>query len=146
MQFLKKTMKHVRKCRFIKIVTTGTKKNYLVFKAEYHATKFFKENLLAKEIKITETLLNNCVGLEVSIQELIKILMYVFWYIQIKLKYGEKVESCYMDTDSFILYIKADSIYKDIAEDVETRFDTELERLLPKGKKIKKQCDYLKMN
>ena len=29
-----------------------------------------------------------------------------------------------MDTDSFIVYIKTDDIYKDIAEDVETRFDT----------------------
>ena len=29
-----------------------------------------------------------------------------------------------MDTGSFIVYIKTDGIYKDIAEDVETRFDT----------------------
>ena len=29
-----------------------------------------------------------------------------------------------MDTDSFIVYIKTDNIYKDIVEDVETRFDT----------------------
>ena len=29
-----------------------------------------------------------------------------------------------MDTDSFIVYIKTGDIYKDIAEDVETRFDT----------------------
>ena len=29
-----------------------------------------------------------------------------------------------MDTDSFIVYIKTDDIYKDIAHDVETRFDT----------------------
>ena len=38
----------------------------------------------------------------------------------------------------FIVLIKTDDIYKDIAEDVETRFDTsnyELERPLPKGKK-----------
>ena len=28
-----------------------------------------------------------------------------------------------MDTESFIIYIKTDDIYKDIAEDVETRFD-----------------------
>ena len=27
---------------------------------------------------------------------------------------------CYMDTDSFIVYIQTDNIYKDIAEDVET--------------------------
>ena len=40
----------------------------------------------------------------------------------------------------FIVYIKADDIYKDTAEDVETRFDTsnyELDRPLPKGKKKK---------
>ena len=29
-----------------------------------------------------------------------------------------------MDTDSFIVYIKIDYIYKDFAEDVETRFET----------------------
>ena len=29
-----------------------------------------------------------------------------------------------MDTYSFIIYIKADDIYKDIAEEVETRFVT----------------------
>ena len=45
-----------------------------------------------------------------------------------------------MDTDSFIVHVKTDDIYKDIAEDVETRFDTsnfETNKLLPKGK-IKK--------
>ena len=50
-----------------------------------------------------------------------------------------------MDTDSFIVYIKTDDIYKDIAEDVEARFDTsnyELEfnstdRPFPKGKNKK---------
>ena len=45
-----------------------------------------------------------------------------------------------MDTNSFIVHIKTNDIYKDIAEDVETRFDIlnyELERLLPKGKKKK---------
>ena len=29
-----------------------------------------------------------------------------------------------MDTDGFIVYIKMDDIFKDIAEDVETKFDT----------------------
>ena len=40
----------------------------------------------------------------------------------------------------FHLYIKTDDIYKNIAEEVETRFDTpnyELERPLPKGKNKK---------
>ena len=42
--------------------------------------------------------------------------------------------------DRFIVYIKRDDIYKEIAEYVETRFDTssyESDRLLPKGKNKK---------
>ena len=45
-----------------------------------------------------------------------------------------------MDTDSFIVHAKTDDVYKDIVEEVETRFDTsnfELERSLPKGKNKK---------
>ena len=41
-----------------------------------------------------------------------------------------------MDTDSFIVYIITNDIYKDIAEDVETRFgnsNQELDRPLSKG-------------
>ena len=44
---------------------------------------------------------------------------------------------CHMDTESFIVHIKTDDIYKDIEENVETRFDTsnyELNRPLHKGK------------
>ena len=69
-----------------------------------------------------------------SILELSKILMYEFCYDYVKAKL------CYMDTDSFIVYIKADDIGKGNAEDVETRFHTsnyEFDRPLPKGK-IKK--------
>ena len=42
-----------------------------------------------------------------------------------------------MDTGRFIVHVKTDDIYKDIAEDVEKRFDTsnyEIDRLLPKTK------------
>ena len=61
--------------------------------------------------------------------------MYEFWYDFVKPKYGEKAKLYYMDTESFIVYIKTDDIYKDIAEDVETRFDVsnyELDRPLTK--------------
>ena len=82
--------------------------------------------------------MNKPVYLGLSILEFSKILIYEFWYNYLKPKYGEKSKFYYMDTDSFILYIKIDHIYKDIAEDVETRFDTsnfELDSPLPKGKK-----------
>ena len=46
-----------------------------------------------------------------------------------------------MATDHFIVYIQEDDIYRDIKEDVETRYDTlyyELDRPLPaiKNKKV----------
>ena len=80
---------------------------------------------------------NKPVYLGLSILALSKILMYEFWYDYVKPKYDEKAKLCYMDTDSFIVYIKTDDTYKNIAEDVKTRFDTsnyELDRPLPKGK------------
>ena len=55
-------------------------------------------------------------------------------------KYDGKARLHYIDTDSFIVCIKADDIYKDIAEDVETRFHAsnyELDRPFPKRRKEK---------
>ena len=49
--------------------------------------------------------------------------MFEFWYNYVKPRYVEKAKLCYMDTDSFVVYLRADDIYKDIAEDVETTFD-----------------------
>ena len=49
----------------------------------------------------------------------------------------EEAKLCFMETDSFIVYLKTDDIYKDIAEGVKTRFDSlkyELDRPLLKGK------------
>ena len=45
-----------------------------------------------------------------------------------------------METDSFTVHVKTEDIYKDTAEDVETKLDTsnfELDRRLAKGKNIK---------
>ena len=47
---------------------------------------------------------------------------------------------CYINTDSFVVYIKTDDIYKDIAEDFKTRFESlnyELGKPLPKTKSKK---------
>ena len=51
-----------------------------------------------------------------SILELSKILIYEFSYNYGKPKYRKEPKLCYMDTDSFIVYIKTDDIYKHIAK------------------------------
>ena len=50
--------------------------------------------------------------------------MYGFRYDYVKPEYGEKVKLYYMDTDSFIVYIKTEDIYVDIEKYPKTRFDT----------------------
>ena len=64
----------------------------------------------------TQTFINKPVCLGLSILELIKIVIYEFCFDYIKTNYEVKVKLCYMDTDSFIVYIKTDIIYKDTAK------------------------------
>ena len=125
----------------------------------YHTTKFFTKNLLAIEIRKTQILMNRPVYLGLSIIDMCKTVMYEFWYDYVKAKYGEKVNLCYMDKDSFIVQIRKNNVYKDIAEDVKKRFGSsnyELDIPSLKGKyklrgliitwKITRSKNYLKIS
>ena len=83
--------------------------------------------------------MNKPIYLGLSIFEISKTLVYEFWYDYMKPKYNDNVKLCYMDTDSFIMNLKTYDFCKDIADDVENRFDTsnyEVKRPLPTGKII----------
>ena len=87
----------------------------------------------------TNVKMNKPVYLGLSKLEISKTLMYGFWYDYMKPKYAN-VKLCYMDTDSFIMHTKTEDFYKDIADDIEKRFDTsnyEVNRPLPTGKNKK---------
>ena len=88
----------------------------------------------------TKVKMNKPICLGLPILEISKILMYEFWYDYTKPKYGDNVKFCYINTDSFIKNIKTEDFYKDIANDVEKRFDTsnyEVDRPLSTGKNKK---------
>ena len=94
-------------------------------------------------MKKAKVKMNKPVYLCLSILEISKTLMHEFWYDYMKPKYSDNVKLCYMDTDSFIMHIKTEGFYNDIANDVEKRFDTsnyEVNRPLPtrKNKKVEK--------
>ena len=98
------------------------------------------EDLPIIEMNKTKVKMNKPIYLGLSILEISKILMYEFWYDCMKPKYNDNIKLCYMDTDSFIMNIKTEDFYKDIANDVEKRFDTsnyEVNRPLPTGKNKK---------
>ena len=135
-----KTIENVRKHRDIKLVTTDKRRNQLASEPKYYTRKWFSENLLAIETKKTKVKVNKQVYLRFPILEISETLMYECWYHYMKPKFADNVKLCYMDTDSFIMHIKTEDFYKDIANDVEERFDIsnyECDRPLPKGKNAK---------
>ena len=137
-----KTMENVRNHRDIKIVTTNKQRNKLVSEPNYHTTKHISENLLIIEMKKTEVKMNKPIYLGLSILGISKTNMYEFWYDYIKPKYGDRAKLCYTDTDSFVIYIKTEDFYEDIANDVKWWFDTSNydknnKRPLPIGKNKK---------
>ena len=96
----------------------------MVSEPNYHTINLISEDLSIIEIKKTKVKKNKPIYLGLSVLEISKILMYGFWYNYMKPKYNNDVKLCYMDTVSFIMNIKTNDFYKDIANDVENRFDT----------------------
>ncbi|XP_057312281.1 uncharacterized protein LOC130653786 [Hydractinia symbiolongicarpus] len=140
-----KTMENVRKHRDSKLVTTEWRRKKLASAPNYHSTSRFDKKFVAMEMNKVKVVMNKPVYLGLSILDLSKLTMYEFHYDYIKPKFGASAELCYMDTDSFVYHIKTDDVYKDIAGDVESRFDTsnyspEDKRPLPIGKNKKKLC------
>ena len=136
-----KTMENIRKHRNIKLVTADKKRNKLVSEPNYHTINYISEDLSIIEMNKARVKMNKPIYLGLSILDVSKILMYEFWYDYMKPKYNDNVKLCYMDTVSFVMNIKTNDFYKDIANDVEKRFDTsnyEVNRPLPtvKNKKV----------
>ena len=117
-----KTMENIRNHRDIKLVTTNGKRKKLSSEPNYHSCKYFSENLIAIEMRKAKTYMNKPVYIGQAVLDISKTLMYEFWYDYIKPKYGEKAKLCYMDTDSFIMFIETEDFYKDVSNDVKERF------------------------
>ena len=135
-----KNMENIRKHKISKSVNNDKKRNKLVSEPNYHTTKWFSENLLATEMKKISVKMNKPIYLGLAILSLSKILMCDYWYNEMKPKYKDRIRLCYMDTDSFIMHIKTENFYNNIADDVEKKYDTSnytVERPLPMGKNKK---------
>ena len=119
-----KTMENIRKHRDIKLVTTDKERSKLVSEPNYHTINLISEDSSIIEMKKSKVKMNKPIYLGLSILEISKTLMYEFWDDYMKPKYNDNVKLCYTDTDSFIINIKTNDFYEDIASDVENRFDT----------------------
>ena len=83
-----------------------------------------------------KVVMNKPVYLGQAVLDLSKLIMYEFHYDYMLPKYNDRIKLCYMDTDSFIHSISTEDFYEDIANDVQSRFDTSgynVDRPLPIG-------------
>ena len=94
-----------------KIYHNRKKKKPFGVRTKFSYYKDFHTTFISNRYEKTEILMNRSVYLGLSILELCKMLMYEFWY-QVKPKYRVKTKLCFMDTDSFVVYIKTDDIHK----------------------------------
>ena len=117
-------MENIRKHRNIKLVTNHEFYLKLVMKPNFKSGVRFDENLMGCEMGKIKVAINKPVYFGQLILYLSKIVMYEFHYDYMVPKYGKKLNICYMDTESLIYNIETEDFYKDIAEDVPTRFDT----------------------
>ena len=107
-----KMIENVRKQRDIKLVVTKQRKKNLVSDSNYASCATFSYHLMAIEMGKTHVVMDKLILVGQGILDKSKELMYEFYYEYLKSKYREKVKSCYMDTDSFILETETDGFSK----------------------------------
>ena len=136
-----KTMENIRKHRDIKLVNNEEAYLKAVMRPNFKSGTLFRLNLMGCEMGKIKVVMNKPVHLGQAILDLSKIVMYEFHFDYMKRKYADdKLTLCFMETDSLIYDIEMDDFYKDIADDIESRFDMSgyiPDRPLPVGKNKK---------
>ena len=120
-----KTMENLRKRVDIRIVRSNEKDKIrkLVASPLYARHVIFTNDLVGIDMHKSRLLLNKPVYTGMTILDKSKILMYDFFYNHLKKQYGEKCELLYTDTDSLLLKIETEDVYKDIKAN-ENFYDT----------------------
>ena len=92
----------------------------LVASPLYSRHVMFSNDLFGIDMRKSQVLLNKPVYTGMTILDNSKILMYDFFYNELKKEYGSKCELLYTDTDtdSLILLIETDDVYKDIQKKI----------------------------
>ena len=118
-------MENIRKHRNIKLITNEEKYLKTVMKPNFKSGVLFGKNIMGCEMGKIKVVMNKPIYLGQEILDLSKIVMYEFHYDYMKQKYNDdRIQLCYMDMDSLVYSIKAKDFYADIADDVQTKFDT----------------------
>ncbi|GET60652.1 hypothetical protein RIR_jg2311.t3 [Rhizophagus irregularis DAOM 181602=DAOM 197198] len=120
-----KTMENLRKRVRVSVVQPQThpkKYKKLTSDPAFKGRKIFSENLVAIHRRKVEVMLNRPTYVGMSVLDLSKLCMYQFYYDTLKVRYGEKIQLCYTDTDSLLVQIQTEDINADLI-DMADQFD-----------------------
>ena len=113
-----KTMENLRNRVDVKIVRAWeeNKIRKLVSDPSYDRFTLFSNDMAGIHMHKRRLVLNKPVYTGMTILENSKILMYDFYYNHLKARYGPRCDLIYTDTDSLLLDIQTDDVYKDMKE------------------------------
>ncbi|GET54115.1 hypothetical protein RIR_jg31686.t2 [Rhizophagus irregularis DAOM 181602=DAOM 197198] len=120
-----KTMENLRKRVRVSVVQPQThpkKYKKLTSDPAFKGRKIFSENLVAIHRRKVEVMLNRPTYVGMNVLDLSKLCMYQFYYDTLKVRYGEKIQLCYTDTDSLLVQIQTEDINADLI-DMADQFD-----------------------
>ena len=113
-----KSMENVLNRSNIKLINNDPEKLLkLIRQPNFQRAYQISNKLCLVKSKPVKTVFDKPIYLGTCILETSKLHMYQFWYEHFKNKYNNNVELVYTDTDSFIIQVEANDIYKDMLED-----------------------------
>ena len=116
-----KTMENLRNRTIVKLVRANEHKKLqkLLSDPLYDRSAVFGESLAAIQMHKEHILINRPVYTGMCVLDLSKTLMYDFYYNHLEPKYGSNCQLLYTDTDSPLLEIKTEYVYKDMGENLD---------------------------
>src|SRR5277367_6297811 len=114
-----KTVENVRKYQkidFVRPQNEAKKFKRLVADPSYKSHRILGKNLVGISRHQIRVSFCKPIFIGMSVLDQSKVTMYNFYYNVMKARYGDKVELVYTDTDSLILLIETENIYKDMLE------------------------------
>ena len=117
---LGKSMENVLNRSNVKLINNDPEKLLKLIKQPNFQNAYqISDRLALVESKPIKTVLDKPIYLGGCILETSRLHMYEFWYDHLKPKYGNKIQLIYTDTDSFVIEVETEDIYKDMFENTD---------------------------
>ena len=111
-----KTLENVRNHLDYELVNTPERFLKCVNKPTYRNRHIITEDLVGVEKDLATVKLDKPIYMGMSILDYSKVHMYSFYYDVLKPKYNNDIKLVYTDTDSYVIKVDTDDLYKDFKE------------------------------